>query len=148
MNSLLYPDDDPEFGLDGEAPREALIPFPPLHSEVVDFVKELLLRGTGRRREILTRLFLRTDIKDCGYETPCWVWTGGNSGIAGRGCFYGRVSFDGQTHAVHRLAYQTVFGPISPKKHVDHLCFNRLCWNPDHLDSVTHRKNMLRRDAK
>lgn len=36
-------------------------------------------------------------------------------------------------------------GYLPPKKHVDHLCRNRRCWNPEHLEAVTHKQNQKRR---
>ena len=38
-------------------------------------------------------------------------------------------------------------GPIPPRKQIDHLCRNRRCVRPSHLEMVTHRKNQRRRDA-
>lgn len=79
-------------------------------------------------------------IKDCGYETPCHVWQGSHSGT-GRGGGYPRMSLDGQTVAVHIVAYTNNNGFVPGKKQIDHKCNNRLCVNPDHLQMVTHKKN-------
>lgn len=105
-----------------------------------------------RREDILLRLDARTDIRDLGHvvdgiPSPCFIWTGPTSGT-GRGGGYGRMSLDGQTVAVHLVAYTHFFGYIPSKKQVDHLCFNRLCWNPAHLDLVTHIENQKRRDNR
>ena len=99
-----------------------------------------------RRKEILRRLKAQTK-KD--KNTGCWLWTGQLSGKfvqgkTGRG--YGRISIGGATMAVHRVAYVHFFGIIPHGKQIDHLCKNRACWNPDHLDMVTHKQNCQRRD--
>lgn len=78
-------------------------------------------------------------------ETGCWEWTGGTSGSCGRGHSYPRMSLDGQTVAVHRVMFTNEFGYVPSKKQIDHLCKNRCCVNPDHLEMVTHRENQRRK---
>lgn len=80
--------------------------------------------------------------------TGCHLWTGPTSGTSGRGKGYGRMSLDGQTVAVHLVVFCYYFGFIPGKKQVDHLCHNRLCCNPDHLELVTHKENQRRRKPK
>ena len=65
----------------------------------------------------------------------CWVWTGpvNNNG-------YGKAAGS----YVHRLSYVVAHGPIPADTEVDHLCRNRRCFNPDHLEAVSHQENMLR----
>lgn len=105
-----------------------------------------------RRNAILERIKARTEIVDLGHIingklSPCHIWTGPHSGN-GRGGGYGRMSLDGQTVAVHLVAYTHFFGYIPSKKQVDHLCNNRLCWNPLHLELVTHLTNQRRRTKR
>lgn len=83
-------------------------------------------------------------------ETKCLVWQGNTSGKAeagktGRG--YGRISINSHSAAVHRVAYMLFYGYLPSKVHVDHICQNRLCFNPFHLERTTHKKNMRRRDG-
>lgn len=47
----------------------------------------------------------------------------------------------------HRVAYEQARGPIPEGLELDHLCRNRACVNPDHLEPVTHRENLLRADT-
>lgn len=74
----------------------------------------------------------------------CWEWTGY---IKPNG--YGEVQFRkivlGQRRwYAHRLSYVLFKGNIDPTKEIDHLCRNRKCVNPEHLESVTHKENLFR----
>ena len=51
---------------------------------------------------------------------------------------------NGITVATHIVAYTHYHGYIPPKMQVDHLCNNRLCCNPEHLELVTHLENQKR----
>jgi hypothetical protein len=57
------------------------------------------------------------------------------------------MSLDGQTVAVHLVVWTHYNGFIPGKKQLDHLCSNRRCVQPAHLELVTHRVNQKRRDA-
>jgi hypothetical protein len=74
---------------------------------------------------------------------PCWVWTAFLNHLG-----YGRFSadVDGRRSQVqaHRWLYEQLLGPIPPGLEPDHLCRNRGCVNPAHLEPVTHTENMLR----
>lgn len=98
-----------------------------------------------RRSEIETKVKNNSLVVDLGYETPCHIWQGSDSG-SGRGGGYPRMSLDGQTVAVHRVMYVNTNGYVPSKKQIDHKCRNRMCVNPQHLEMVTHKENQRRRD--
>lgn len=98
-----------------------------------------------RRTEIETKIRQNVLIVAQGYDTPCHIWQGSHSGT-GRGGGYPRMSLDGQTVAVHRVMYVNTYGFVPGKKQIDHLCRNRMCVNPNHLEMVTHKENQRRRD--
>lgn len=74
----------------------------------------------------------------------CWIWTGckthdgyGNFGVGG----VLRIA------KAHRFSYELLIGPIPSGLTLDHLCRNRSCVNPTHLEPVTIRENTLRGDT-
>ena len=72
----------------------------------------------------------------------CWLWTGACSR---RG--YGAILADFPDRRMlcaHRAAYEMLVGPIPDGLQLDHLCRNRPCVNPAHLEPVTGRENVLR----
>lgn len=60
---------------------------------------------------------------------------------------YGVFSINGKVYRPHRIVYFLTFGKISSKKTLDHLCRNRGCVNPNHLEEVTLKENILRGNA-
>lgn len=72
--------------------------------------------------------------------TDCHSWTGPRSKSG-----YGKVMRDGKTLRAHRVAYEMWVGPIPEGMEIDHLCRNRLCVNPEHLEAVTPEVNQSRR---
>jgi len=76
-------------------------------------------------------------------NTGCWIWTGA---ISDTGYGNASVVIDGKrkTKNIPRLMYQLEKGPIKPGLIIDHLCRNRWCVNPDHLEPVTYRENNMR----
>lgn len=93
-----------------------------------------------RRADIETKILMKIVLEDHGHSTLCHTWQGANSGT-GRGGGYPRMSLDGQTVAVHIVVFTNKNGFVPGKKQIDHICNNRMCVNPDHLQMVTHKKN-------
>lgn len=68
-------------------------------------------------------------------KSGCWEWQGA---VATSG--YGRMG----TGYTHRVAHEIYIGEIPPGYQVDHLCRNKLCFNPGHLEAVTQEVNLQR----
>jgi hypothetical protein len=80
-------------------------------------------------------------------ETGCWEWTGHHqsNGYA----TLGLKDPDGKwrPNLAHRIAFELYRGPISAGLVIDHLCRNRGCVNPEHLEVVTMGENLRRGDG-
>lgn len=71
----------------------------------------------------------------------CWEWTGPRSNG------YGRIRAAGRNMLAHRYAYELRKGPIPADLTVDHLCRNRGCVNPDHMELVPNVENVMRGES-
>lgn len=72
----------------------------------------------------------------------CLVWT-----ASGFSTGYGQFKHGGRNLMVHRFAYTALAGPIPDGLVLDHLCRNKRCVTPDHLEPVTDQVNILRGTA-
>lgn len=67
----------------------------------------------------------------------CWIWTASK-----RGPGYGQCSLGGRRQGyAHRFSYEIHFGSIPAGMVIDHICHNKLCVKPDHLQAVTPKQN-------
>lgn len=77
-------------------------------------------------------------------KTPtCWNWT--RNTVQRNGYFY--YKFNGQNRFVHRYVYEALVGPIPDGLTIDHLCHNKRCVNPHHLEATTLHENVYRPHA-
>jgi len=74
-------------------------------------------------------------------NSGCFLWVGPVN-TYGYGYLWDERRRD--TLYAHRVAYEDRFGPISRGKQIDHKCRVRCCINPDHLEEVTVKENVLR----
>lgn len=74
----------------------------------------------------------------------CWEWTGAqiSTGYGSRG--NGR----GASELTHRAAYELLVAGIPAGLTIDHLCFNRICVNTDHMEVVTNAENNRRKNER
>jgi hypothetical protein len=111
-------------------------------------VKTFMLRAAireargGGRKHIKTALeqgidFLNKRISK--QENGCWLWTGDISRAG-----YGRFKDNGKQIPAHRAVYEAYVGPIPQGLVIDHLCRVHACVNPQHLEPVTNKENILR----
>jgi hypothetical protein len=93
---------------------------------------------SGRRRSELERLVDRTVLGPTHPELgTCWLFTGTTTP-------YGRIA-KAQDSYTHRLGWKLLRGPIPDGMELHHRCGVHACWNPDHLQVVTHAGNMAHR---
>lgn len=80
-------------------------------------------------RERIARYTMRSE--------GCWEWAAQHSSDG-----YAVLTVDHRPHHVHRLVYEIEHGSLPPDLFVDHICHNRGCVRPDHLQAVTNKQNM------
>lgn len=93
-------------------------------------------KGVYRRKSLAERLWARVDRRG---PDECWPWVGRK-----RPDGYGQLQLGARKILAHRAAYELLVGPIPVGLTLDHLCRNRPCVNPAHLEPVSDRENILR----
>ncbi len=73
------------------------------------------------------------------FSGDCWNYTGGKDRDG-----YGRTCINGRRGRAHRMVDEALVGPIPEGVVIDHLCRNRSCLNPDHMEPVTNSENVKR----
>ena len=88
-----------------------------------------------KRKSVLERFWSKVKIMESG----CWEW---QAGLTKAG--YGEFQLNGTMVKSHRFAYKLLKGEIPEDMVIDHLCRNRRCVNPEHLEVVTMKVNTIR----
>ena len=73
-------------------------------------------------------------------SSGCWLWD-----KPAKYTGYGRLVLTNRKEkGAHVYSYERMFGPVPKGKELDHLCRNRPCANPFHVEPVTQRENIIR----
>lgn len=76
-------------------------------------------------------------------HTHCWIWTRARN-VSGYGRMRVGAGADRRFVQAHRASYEAFVGPIPAGMQLDHLCRNRPCVNPEHLEPVSGAENTRR----
>lgn len=108
------------------------------------FLSKCVILRTMKPREIpdISKEAAKRFWKLVDKTSNCWMWTG--SVTKASGFAYGAWSYYDYSWKAHRIAYTLKKGPIPEGLTLDHLCRNKLCVNPSHLEPVTQSVNSSR----
>jgi hypothetical protein len=87
-------------------------------------------------RELLRRFVRKIDVFS---DNDCLIWTGAHNYNG-----YGWFAVNSRQVRAHRFIYSLTNGPIPEGMDIDHLCRNRDCVNPYHMEVVTRKENLMR----
>lgn len=92
-------------------------------------------------KTVLERFSAKVDQRD---PDECWPWKGALHHGYGRLMVGSRSDNSRHLEQAHRISFVLNVGPIPEGKEIDHLCRNKSCVNPAHLEAVTHAANIRR----
>ena len=90
-----------------------------------------------RKRTLKMRFFEKITVP--ATNDGCWEWTARKDTDG-----YGQFQVSGKTIRAHRISYELHKGVLTEGLVIDHLCRNRGCANPEHLEAVTNGDNIRR----
>lgn len=97
-------------------------------------------RYSPRGMPIMERIFNSIDFSSVN---DCWEWN-----MAQNNKGYGSIRWNHQTKVAHRAVYELLVGDIPEGLTLDHLCLNKKCVNPNHLEPVANRENNARGNSR
>lgn len=100
----------------------------------------LVTRGPERGQARAVRFWSKVDKNG---PLGCWIWTA-SLDSSGYGQFIVVRGQRGYPLRAHRVAWEYLRGSIPNERVVDHRCRNRACVNPEHMELVTNRENIVR----
>ena len=98
----------------------------------------IILRRADMSGKDIARFWAKVD-----KSGDCWTW---QASTDRRG--YGHIWFNGKLVYAHRFAYALSYGECANGLEIDHMCHNRRCVNPEHLQLVTNQQNAENRCAR
>ncbi len=105
-----------------------------IHRMVADCYPAKFTDMVAYRRDDLDRLMKHVNWNP-GFG-GCWEWTGCKCRDG-----YGQIKYEGRKQKAHRVAYRLFFGALRNDLEIDHVCRNRACVNPEHLQPVKGTTN-------
>lgn len=87
-----------------------------------------------RYKMVIDRFFEKVKI-----TSHCWIWNASKNEDG-----YGLFRFNGKVRRAHQFSYKLYKGKLKDGCEIDHICKNRSCVNPYHMEGVTHKENTLR----
>lgn len=70
----------------------------------------------------------------------CWEWVGCKNREG-----YGQFNCQGRSYVAHRVSYEHYKGDIPDNLVIHHMCYNKSCVNPNHLEAITNKENLSRK---
>lgn len=97
------------------------------------------VRSGNQHTPLELRFWRSVDVRK---PDECWPWIGRLT--KGRGQGYGQLNVDGKPTGAHRVSWELSHGRPLGDLHIDHICMNKRCVNPAHLDACTPQENTAR----